>query len=206
MRLWLLSHSTSKSDAHPSLLAQTLPTRDPYVLFLLLSRCFLPCHSWPLKTLQISLLLRRPLRPRWYFCSLPYGQSCRMGRLRSNRRHVPDCPLIIDMLSKTNKLQQSRLSIWRKSAWLQQGIDGSVNVPQLKSRMLTSGNGEAQAREIWISYVTWSQASEPSPSWATVGSFLPLDGQSLDRLLSDCSGSCLKSHGRTSICKDLLST
>lgn len=91
MRLWLLGNRTSKSEAHPSLPVQTLPMRDPCVLFLLLSRSFLSCHSWPLKMLQMSLLLWRPFRPRWYFCSLPYGQSCRMGRLRSNEQKTCSC-------------------------------------------------------------------------------------------------------------------
>lgn len=106
----------------------------------------------------------------------------------------------LDTLPKRNKLQQSHLSIGRRSAWLQQVIKG-----QLNSRMLTSGNGEAQAGGIGslcnLKSGQWGK-SQPGCS----GSPLPLDGKSPGLLCSDCSGLWLKSHARASIWKDLTST
>lgn len=49
----------------------------------------------------------------------------------------------LDTLPKRNKLQQSHLSIGRRSAWLQQVIKG-----QLNSRMLTSGTERRRPGEL----------------------------------------------------------
>lgn len=47
---------------------------------------------------------------------------------------------------------------------------------QMKSTVRVSGEGEAQASKIWISYVSiGSQVSEVSPRCAAVGSSLPLE-------------------------------